>query len=67
LRLVPTPGSTTATTTPSGTYGIARARAIEPARTSKGRIPWVRSTVVTWGASSRITDLTTPTNSSSSP
>ena len=42
-RAVPTPGSTTASTTPSGTYGIARARASDPPRTSNGRMPWVRS------------------------
>ena len=54
-------------TTPSGTYGMARASANEPPRTSYGRMPWVRSTTVTWGARSRSTALTTPTNSSSRP
>ena len=33
----------------------------------RATIPWVRSITVAWGASSRITDLTTPTNSSSVP
>ena len=49
------------------TYWTLRARARLPARTSNGGMAWVRSTTVVWGASSRITDFTTPTNSSSWP
>ena len=40
---VPTPGSTTASTTPDGTYPMHRASASDPARTSNGGISWVRS------------------------
>ena len=43
---------------------MQRASASDPARTSNGAISWVRSTTPTCGAMSRMTDLTTPTNSS---
>ena len=42
----PTPGSTTASTTPVGRYEIDRASARLPARTSNGAMPWVRSMTV---------------------
>ena len=45
-RAVPTPGSTTASTTPAGTYWMQRASASEPARMSWGGISWVRSMTV---------------------
>ena len=43
---------------------MQRANASEPARTSNGGISCVRSITVTCGAMSRMTALTTPTNSS---
>ena len=39
------PGSTTASTSPSGRYCTARARASAPARTSNGGTSWVMSTI----------------------
>ena len=46
-RAVPTPGSTTAMTTPAGTYWMQRASARDPARMSWGGMSWVRSITVT--------------------
>ena len=66
-RSVPTPGSTTASTTPGHRYWALRARARPPARTSWAAIPWVTSTITAWGAMLRSTEWTTPTNSSSIP
>ena len=66
-RSVPTPGSTTASTMPRATYCTARARARAPPRTSKGAMAWVRSITAACGAISRMTECTTPTNSSSWP
>ena len=63
----PTPGSTTASTTPGPRYGAARTRAMEPARTSNAAIWCVRSTMATPGEAARRTAWTTPTNSSSVP
>jgi len=66
-RAVPTPGSTTASTTPDGTYEMQRASASEPARTSKGGTSWVRSITRACGAMSAMTPFTMPTNSSRKP
>ena len=66
-RVVPTPGSTTARTTPGHRYWALRARARPPARTSWEATPWVTSTIRTWGAMDTTTEWTTPTNSSSVP
>ena len=63
-RSVPTPGSTTASTTPGARYCALRASVRPPPRTSCGAISWVRSMTATSGAIERITDFTTPTNSS---
>ena len=66
-RSVPTPGSTTARTTPGGRYWMARASARAPARTSNGGMPWVTSMIRADGAALRTTALQTPTNSSVRP
>ena len=66
-RAVPTPGSTTAITTPSPRYGTARTNASAPALTSNGGTPWVRSMMGTPGAWRARTARTTPANSSAYP
>jgi hypothetical protein len=67
-RAVPTPGSTTARITPGvATYCTLLASASAPARTSCAGMPWVRSMTLASGAIERMTEWTTPTNSSSRP
>jgi hypothetical protein len=67
-RAVPTPGSTTASTTPGARYCTERASVRLPARgTSWAGIWWVMSMTATSGASWRITERTTPANSSRVP
>ena len=63
-RAVPTPGSTTPSTTPLPRCGTARTRVWLPARTSKGGMWCVRSMTVVPGARAAITAWTTPANSS---
>ena len=66
-RAVPTPGSTTANTTPFGTYATALANASAPARTSNAGMSCVISITCTCGAISATTHFTIPTNSSRVP
>ena len=49
-RAVPTPGSTTARTTPGARYCAARARVSPPARTSWAGTSWVMSITATSGS-----------------
>ena len=66
-RAVPTPGSTTPSTTPLPRCGTARISVWLPARTSKAGMWCVRSMTVVPGARATITAWTTPANSSCDP
>jgi hypothetical protein len=54
-------------TTPGQRYWALRASVSDAPLMSYGRMSCVMSITVTWGAIERITDLTTPTNSSPVP
>ena len=66
-RSVPTPGSTTASTTPGPRCGAVRTSMAAPAATSNAGTWWERSITATLGARPWSTAWTTPTNSSTVP